>query len=85
MDRVSSSWFTSLVDPGVAGSFQTTVMFKILRNGQIADLKVEVPSGLSSLDLSALRAVQTAAPFPPLPSEYEDQFLIIHLVFEHAK
>lgn len=85
IDRVSSSWFTSLVDPGVAGSFQTTVYFKILRNGQIADLKVEAPSGISSLDLSALRAVQSAAPFPPLPSEYEDQFLLIHLVFEHTK
>lgn len=85
MDRVSASWFTSLVDPGVSGSFQTTVLFKILRNGQIADLKVEQPSGISSLDLSALRAVQTAAPFPPLPGEYEDQFLLIHLIFEHAK
>ncbi len=85
MDRVSSSWFTSLVDPGVAGSFQTTVLFKILRNGQIADLKVEIPSGISSLDLSALRAVQAASPFPPLPNEYEDQYLVIHLVFEHAK
>ncbi len=85
MDRVSASWFTSLVDPGVSGSFQTTVLFKILRNGQIADLKVEQPSGISSLDLSALRAVQSAAPFPPLPNEYEDQYLLIHLVFEHAK
>ena len=28
----------SLVDPGVAGTFYTTVYFKILRNGQIAEL-----------------------------------------------
>jgi protein TonB len=84
-EKVSSSWFTSLVDPGVSGQFQTQVYFKIYRNGQIADLKVEVSSGIPSFDLSALRAIQTAAPFPPLPSEYDGQYLGIHLVFEHSR
>jgi protein TonB len=84
-DKISSSWFTSLVDPGVAGQFQTQVYFKIYRNGQVADLKVEVSSGIPSFDLSALRAIQTASPFPPLPSEYDGQYLGIHLVFEHSR
>jgi TonB family protein len=84
-DKISSSWFTSLVDPGVSGQFQTQVYFKIYRNGQVADLKVEVSSGIPSFDLSALRAVQTASPFPPLPSEYDGQYLGIHLIFEHSR
>jgi TonB family protein len=85
IDRVSSNWFTSLVDPGLKGSFQTTVFFKILRTGRISGLKIEVSSGVRSLDLSALRAIQTAEPFPILPREYEGDYLGIHLIFEHSK
>ncbi len=85
IDRVSNNWFTSLVDPGVLGSFQATVHFKIYKNGQISELKIEESSGIRSLDLSALRAIQTSAPFPPLPGAYEDEYLGIYLIFEHSK
>ena len=85
MNRVSANWFTSLVDPGVAGTYQTVLYFRIHRDGSISDLKVETSSGIASLDVSAQRAVQSSAPFPPLPSEYEDEFLGIHLIFEHSK
>jgi TonB family protein len=84
-DRVSSSWFTALVDPGVSGTFYTTVYFKILRNGQVSDLKVKESSGIASLDMSAQRAIQISAPFPPLPSDYDGAYLGIHLIFEHSK
>jgi len=84
-DRVSSSWFTSLVDPGISGTFFATVYFKILRNGQIVDLKVKESSGIQSLDMSAQRAIQISAPFPPLPSDYEGDYLGIHLIFEHSR
>jgi len=84
-DRVSSSWFTSLVDPGISGTFFATVYFKILRNGQIADLKIKESSGIQSLDMSAQRAIQISTPFPPLPSDYEGDYLGIHLIFEHSK
>lgn len=85
IDRVSNNWFTSLVDPGVSGNFQATVHFKIYKNGQISELKIEESSGIRSLDLSALRAIQTSAPFPPLPGAYEDEYLGIYLIFEHSK
>ncbi len=85
IDKVSGNWFTSLLDPGISGNFQTTVYFKIQKNGQVADLKIEESSGIRSLDMSALRAVQTSAPFPPLPRAYEDDYLGIYLIFEHSK
>jgi len=85
IDRVSNNWFTSLVDPGISGSFQATAHFKIYKNGQISELKIEESSGIKSLDLSALRAIQTSAPFPPLPGAYEDEYLGIYLIFEHSK
>lgn len=85
IDRVSNNWFTSLVYPGILGSFQATVHFKIYKNGQISELKIEESSGIKSLDLSAFRAIQTSAPFPPLPGAYKDEYLGIYLIFEHSK
>ncbi|OGD21753.1 MAG: hypothetical protein A2W03_11375 [Candidatus Aminicenantes bacterium RBG_16_63_16] len=84
-EKVSGNWFTSLVDPGVSGNFQTVVYFRIQRDGQIAELKIEQASGVTALDLSAMRAIRASAPFPPLPRDYEDNYLIIHLLFEHSK
>jgi TonB family protein len=85
IDRVSNNWFTSLVSPGTTGSFQSTVHFMIYKNGQISEPKIEESSGIRSLDLSALRAIKTSAPFPPLPTAYEDEYLGIYLIFEHSK
>jgi len=85
IDRVSSNWFTSLVDPGIQGQFQSVVNFKIYRNGQISEVKIQESSGLRSLDLSAIRAVQMSAPLPPLPNDYGKDSLNIYLIFEHSK
>ncbi len=84
-DRITSQWFTSLVDTGVGGQYQTQVYFRIYKNGQISDLRVDISSGVQAFDLSALRAIQNSAPFPPLPSEYDGQYLGITLIFEHVK
>jgi TonB family protein len=84
-DKITANWFQSLVDPGVGGLLQTQVYFRIYKNGQISDIKIDVSSGVESFDLSARRAIQTSAPFAPLPNEYDGQYLGITLVFEHAK
>jgi protein TonB len=85
IDRVSSNWFTAVNNIDFTGEYQAVIYFKILRNGQIADLKIEQPSNLPALDLTARRAVELAAPFPPLPRDYENDYLAIHLIFERSK
>jgi len=84
-DKITANWFQSLVDPGVGGLLQTQVYFRIYRNGQISDVKIDVSSGVESFDLSARRAIEASKPFAPLPNEYDGQYLGITLVFEHAK
>jgi TonB family protein len=84
IDKVSSNWFTSLIDAGISGKFHATVYFKINRDGKISDIKIQESSGIESLDMSALRAVQSSS-FPPLPRDYEGEFLAIFLIFEHSK
>ena len=83
--KISANWFTSLVDPGVSGTFQVAIYFRIYRNGTISDVEVRQSSEIPSLDLSAKRAIQNASPFPPLPPDYDKDYLSIILIFEHAK
>ncbi len=85
IDRVSSNWFTATGHLDYSGEYQAVIYFKILRNGQVADLKIEQPSELPALDLTARRAVELAAPFPPLPRDFESDYLVVHLIFERSK
>ncbi|MBC7349434.1 MAG: TonB C-terminal domain-containing protein [Candidatus Aminicenantes bacterium] len=85
IDRVSSNWFTAINNLDYSGEYQSVIYFKILRNGQVADLKIEQPSDLPALDLTARRAVELAAPFPPLPRDFESEYLVVHLIFERSK
>ena len=84
-NRISSSWYNSLVAPGLRGKYVTGVYFIIRRDGGISDLRVERPSGIASLDLSARRAIENAAPFAPLPNDFSSQYLVVHFEFEWEK
>jgi protein TonB len=55
------------------------VSFSILRNGSCTDLAVESSSGDGDFDKAAVAAVQGAAPFPALPTDFREPFLKIHL------
>jgi periplasmic protein TonB len=58
------------------------ITFDIQRDGSIRNAKVAQPSGNSTMDYSALRAVMDAAPFPPLPSEYDRNQASVELQFQ---
>ncbi len=57
------------------------VMIKILENGDLGDIWIETKSGNDFLDKSALRAIKKAAPFPPLPKEFQRSSYEIGLLF----
>jgi TonB family protein len=84
-DKISSNWFQSLVDPGVSGTFQVAVYFRIFRDGSISTVDIKESSGLKTLDQSAVRAIMRSAAFPPLPDGYDESYLGIILIFEHSK
>ena len=79
-DMIARAWY-SPDDRGSGKALKTVVYFKIHQNGDITDLMVEEESGSSLFDLNGLRAVQRAAPFPPLPRDYPDRYLIVHFEF----
>jgi protein TonB len=47
------------------------VAFRILSNGSVRDIRVVEGSGHAVLDRSAVEAVRSASPFPPLPAPAE--------------
>jgi TonB family protein len=64
---------------------QVTIYFKILKDGQVLDAQVEKSSGIDLFDQSAMRAIISSAPLPPLPTEYRGEYLGIHLEFEYIQ
>ena len=67
----------------VAG--QTQVRFTIMRDGRIADVSVEKPSGYFALDQTAERALLVTRQLPPLPPQYTESQLTVHLVFRYER
>jgi TonB family protein len=66
--------------PALGNEVRAVLHFRILRNGQIEDLRVVESSGYNSFDLAALRAVQNAVPFPILPASYRADSLGVNLI-----
>jgi TonB family protein len=84
-DKISSNWFDSLIEPGVSGTFQVAVYFRIFKDGSISTVDIKETSGIKTLDQSAVRAVMRSANFPPLPDGYDEPYLGIVLIFEYTK
>ncbi len=84
-DKISSNWFQSLVVGQVTGQFRVTIFFQILRDGRVTNVQVEESSGISSLDLSAQRAVYASNPMPPLPQGYAEDTLNVHFRFHYEQ
>jgi periplasmic protein TonB len=61
------------------------VKFTIQRNGTITDAQLEKPSGYFQLDQEALRAVARTRMLPPLPREFPETHLTVHLTFDYKR
>ncbi len=58
------------------------VMFTILADGSVTDVRVAQSSGAALLDLAAQRAVSSAGPFGPLPKDYGTNRYTIQAIFK---
>lgn len=80
MQRVADKWHTTGLE-GVRAPI-AIVSVDIFRNGAIRNPRLAQTSGNYQLDTSAQRAVVEAAPFPPLPPEYEHDMVNVNFVFQ---
>ncbi len=85
-----SSYLAKFVDK-VEGVFQYrggemvkrdgVALVKLLRNGELAELKLLQSSGNKGFDDAAMVALQRAAPYAPFPPKWEDEELYIEVIF----
>ncbi len=59
------------------------IYFQVMRTGTILESRIETSSGLEIYDRACLRALQASAPLPPLPDDFRDDIIGIHLEFIH--
>jgi TonB family protein len=80
VQRIQQSWNHN---QGVTG--QVLVKFTIQRDGTLTDVQVEKPSGFMALDMNAHRAVLSTARVPPLPAQFSNPTLTVHLRFDYSR
>ena len=85
-------WYISQVRQGLWNQWSSrmpqekgecVVVFSLLPNGSLVDLRTEVSSGDVAFDLTALSVVQDASPFAPLPQGFKEPFLKIHVTLKN--
>lgn len=84
LTRVRGNWY-KLLPPEAREPMlkqgKVTIEFKILKGGDVDDLKIVDTSGDDQLDGAARGSVLRSTPMLPLPSEYKDKFLGIRITF----
>jgi TonB family protein len=78
IDTIRRGWNQSQGSSG-----QCVIKFTIQRDGQIVNPSIEKSSGLDLLNFAALRAVLTTKTLPPLPAEFPNPTLTVHLNFQY--
>jgi protein TonB len=80
--RISQNWNQFTVDSAVRVAPRAVLTFEILRDGTIRGIRVTQSSGNSSVDNSAVRAVQGSSPLTPLPSDYSGSGVNVEFYFD---
>lgn len=81
IDQLTAMLASQWQRPALGGDIVALVSFTIDSSGKVSDIHVVESSGYSSYDLASLRAVQQAAPFPPLPQSYTQETLGVTVEF----
>ncbi len=68
-ERVQSNWHVPEAQEVLRQKGWVAIQFNVQKDGNITDLQVVRPSGIPSYDQSALDALRSSNPLPPLPSE----------------
>jgi len=75
---IGANWFKP-TDQAVS---PPVIFFKIGRDGSISDVQIERSSGFPFVDRAAQRAVIASSPLPPLPADFHESSLGVHLKFQ---
>jgi protein TonB len=83
--KVSENWLKYEVDPNIAGAQRVYITFDIDRSGRPSNVQLEQSSGVPSLDISAVRALQRIDTFGPLPGDYNGSRVSVEFWFDYRR
>jgi TonB family protein len=81
---VRVNWFNRIPESARAPLMKkgkVSIQFDILKTGQIAAMEVVGTSGDPSLDGAAIGGINQSGPFPPLPPQFQGQYLALRFHF----
>ena len=81
---VRTNWYNIIpvaAYPPLRKKGRVAIQFAILKDGSVAGMKLESPSGDVSLDRAAWGGITASNPFPPLPTEFSGQYLLLRFRF----
>lgn len=83
--KVSDNWMKYEVDPRIQTANRVYITFDVMRDGHPANVQVEQSSGVPSLDISAVRALQRIDTFGALPPDYSGSKISVEYWFDYSK
>ena len=83
--KVHENWLAYEVDPRIKEANRFYLAFDIMRDGHPVNIHVEQSSGVPSLDISAVRAIQRIDTFGPLPSDYSGSKVSVEFWFDYKR
>ncbi|HZP18434.1 MAG TPA: TonB family protein [Terriglobales bacterium] len=83
--KVSENWLKYEIDPRIQSANRVYLTFDIERNGHPTHIQIEQSSGVPSLDMSAVRALQRIDTFGPLPADYSGSRVSVEFWFDYKR
>ena len=79
---VRRNWYAVIPEAARLGEKgRVSIVFEILKDGSIPQLRLVASSGSDPLDRAALAAIHASTPFPPLPDEFAGNHLVLQFIF----
>jgi TonB family protein len=81
-NQVRVKWYAGMPDSARQGQKgRVVVVFTVLRDGAIQNLRIVSTSGTQSMDEAANTAIRSTSPFAQLPADFSDSQIVVQFAF----
>lgn len=80
--NVRRNWYSMIpVAAKLGQKGRVAIVFEIVKDGSVPQLRLVAGSGSDPLDRAAVAAIRASNPFPPLPEEFTGEHLVLQFTF----
>jgi protein TonB len=83
--KVQQAWLAYETDTRTAQGRRVYLTFDIRRDGSVSNVQIAQPSGVPSLDYSAVNAMRRIDTFGPLPGDYKGSYVSVQFYFDYKR